>query len=561
MVLGGTGQDGSNITDQYEDPVGAQSLKQNYGDDSRSEVIVDGNDNIFVASCTRSSGPAASGGFPTQNGFQPLSAGKQDGVVLKINAACNALLWSTLIGGTGDDAAYVLDISPVTGQLFVAGGTGSTDNFPGNHQGGVVQPNGPMAGAIDGFIAWLQDNGTSVNLVKSTYIGTGAIDQIYGLQFDKLGFPYITGTTLSSAWPHINTTFNVGGAKQFVCKLQPDLSAYVYSMTWGTASSAAGPNISPVAFLVDRCENVYVSGWGGIVDHGNAYPSSGTAGLPVSAGAAQTTTDGSDFYFFVMAKNATSQLYGSFFGQKGGNFQEHVDGGTIPVSTKRGDLSGDLRQLLWRRCVPHQTGQCLCTWSTEPLRPGSTTPSIGGCNEAGVKIEFNLAGVGSGVKASITGENQFQPGVYSAPRQFYGYDRKCGHLCLEFRGRLGRTDDHGAHHNHTYTGVGVYKVMLISVDPNSCNGQDTSYTVIRAADDSAHLAFTEVKIPPCTDLGYLFTNTSTTAGSAILHQYLIYLELRRYQCPGPGGHATADPPLRFPRCLYRTIDADGHQLL
>jgi hypothetical protein len=44
------------------------------------------------------------------------------------------------------------------------------------------------------------------------------------------------------------------GAKQFVAKLKPDLSEYVYSTTFGSA--APNPNISPVAFLVDRCENV-----------------------------------------------------------------------------------------------------------------------------------------------------------------------------------------------------------------------------------------------------------------------------------------------------------------
>jgi hypothetical protein len=49
--------------------------------------------------------------------------------------------------------------------------------------------------------------------------------------------------------------------------------------------------------------------------------------LPVTANAIKSATDGDDFYFFVLEKNATSQLFGSFFGQTGG-FSDHVDGGT-----------------------------------------------------------------------------------------------------------------------------------------------------------------------------------------------------------------------------------------
>jgi gliding motility-associated-like protein len=509
MVLGGSGQDGSNITDQYEQPVGAQSLKQNYGDDSRSEVIVDANDNIYVASCTRSSGAPTAGGFPTLNGFQMSNANPatQDGVVFKVNAVDNALIWSTLIGGTDNDAAYVLDISPITGQLFVAGGTAS-GNFPGVPASGVVQP--AYGGAIDGFIAWLQDNGNSVTLVKSTYIGTGAVDQIYGLMFDRLGFPYITGTTLSASWPIINAPYNVPTAKQFICKLQPDLSAYIYSTTWGTASAAgAGPNISPVAFLVDRCENIYVSGWGGVVDHGNGYPSSGTAGLPITANPAQSTTDGSDFYFFVMQKNATGQLYGSFFGQKGGAFQEHVDGGT-----SRFDQNGVIYQGICANCYggavfPTKPANVFA-FTNGTLAPGT----VGGCNEAGVKIAFNLAGVGSGVKASISGKTFSNLG--------------CIPLLVNFTDTIGNAVTYLWHFgdgspdvttttpatSHTYTNTGVYQIRLISIDPTSCNGQDTSYTVIRAADDSAHVAFTDFKIPPCTDLTYQFNNTSAPAPGA-----------------------------------------------
>jgi len=59
------------------------------------------------------------------------------------------------------------------------------------------------------------------------------------------------GISLGS-WTVKNAAFSNAGAKQFISKLKPDLSDFVYSTVYGTA--ALVPNISPVAFLVDRCE-------------------------------------------------------------------------------------------------------------------------------------------------------------------------------------------------------------------------------------------------------------------------------------------------------------------
>ena len=91
-------------------------------------------------------------------------------------------------------------------------------------------------------------------------MGTAGNDMLYGIQFDKFGFPYIMGTT-TGAWPVQNALFFQQDGKQFISKLRPDLSGFVYSTVFGTRNPS--PNISPIAFLVDRCENVYVSGWGG----------------------------------------------------------------------------------------------------------------------------------------------------------------------------------------------------------------------------------------------------------------------------------------------------------
>ena len=188
-------------------------------------------------------------------------------------------------GANGNDAAYVLALGP-TGDIFVAGGTASL-SFNGNHANTVGTG---LQGGIDGFVAQISNNGST--LIRSAYIGTTGTDQVYGIQFDRKGFPYIMGQT-TGIWPVSPAgIYSQANGKQFIAKLQPDLSAYIYSTVFG--SGAVRPNISPTAFLVDRCENVYVSGWGSGMgqEPGPSYPNAGTTGLIVTNDALQKSTDG-----------------------------------------------------------------------------------------------------------------------------------------------------------------------------------------------------------------------------------------------------------------------------
>ncbi|HLG39343.1 MAG TPA: hypothetical protein VI461_06730, partial [Chitinophagaceae bacterium] len=120
MRIGGSGRDGVNIS---IDNNTESSLDHNYGDGSRSEVILDGGGNIYVASSTQSagSGNPVTGAFPVTPGAfqQTFGGGLQDGVVLKFNPTLSALLFSSFLGGDGNDAGYVLSIGP-GGDIFVA---------------------------------------------------------------------------------------------------------------------------------------------------------------------------------------------------------------------------------------------------------------------------------------------------------------------------------------------------------------------------------------------------------------------------------------------------------
>ena len=482
-IIGGSGDDGVNIRHKYTGGVRMESLARNYGDDARSEVLIDGSNNIYLASCTRSNN------FPTTPGaIQTTLRGNQDAIVLKFNSNLSTNIFSTLIGGASDDAAYVIALRG--SDIYIGGGTISTD-FPGDKSGTV----GPayFGGECDGFIAKI--NSTATSILKSAYVGTDGADQVYGIQFDANDNFYVMGTSTGD-FPVSNVAFSQAGGKQFVGKMPNTFSNYIFSTVWGTRSSA--PNISPIAFLVDKCENMYISGWGGNIGAGPPnFANSGTRGLTVTSDALQQTTDGSDFYFIVLERDAASLLYATYFGQlSASGTPDHVDGGT-----SRFDANGVVYQAVCANC---SSGQF-------PITPGVIGPTNGsqGCNEAVFKISFDLSGIRNGVKPTI--DNQYGRNWGCVPSTVYFIDTvgMGKEYIWDFGDGSPQVTTTIRETNHTYTVVGDYTVRLITIDETRCFPRDTSYTNIRIRSDRAVLGAVANKLPPCESLQYEFINQTT----------------------------------------------------
>ncbi len=500
--IGGTENDGVNIGDEQSVPA-LNSLKRNYGDDARSEVLLDGANNIYVASCTQSTDSLnLPDDFPTTFGaFQTKPGMKQDAVVLKLDPNCNNLLFSTYIGGDENDAAYVLKIGS-NNNIYVAGGTASKD-FPGISSSGVIQSTIAKGDVCDGFVIELNNTGTQA--LKGTYLGTNAADQVYGIETDKFGFIYVTGLSEGN-WPVINAPYFVPGAKQFISKIKSDLSAYVYSTVFGSPNAKV-PNMSPVAFLVDRCENVYVSGWGGKPNA--SFLGGNVRGMPITPNAIKAKPDatGSDFYFIVLQKDAASLLYGTFFGQddppNGGTgpqtFGDHVDGGT-----SRFDRNGIIYQAMCANCsrsVPF------------PGTPGSwsktNNANVGGkCNLGMLKIAMNFAGIQAGLRASINGVPYDTVGCVPLTVDFADTIQRAKLYYWSFGDGAGDTTT-VPNISHVYNTTGRFLVRLIAIDSATCNISDTAYTTIRVGNNKVNLDFIPTKLQPCTSLSYSFANTST----------------------------------------------------
>jgi gliding motility-associated-like protein len=444
--MGGSSDDGVNISD---DAYVRYSLKNNYSDDARGAVHVDQLNNIYVASTT------SSPDFPVTAGcFQPTQGGMQDGCVFKFDPTLTSLIFSSYLGGSDNDAAYNLAIDSQD-RIYVTGGTESI-NFPTTP--GVIKP--AYQGAIDGFVTHFSFSGSSI--LQSTYIGTNKHDQTYFIQTDKNDNVYLFGNCRGS-YPISANTYSNPNSGQFLHKLDPTLATTIFSTMFG--SGDGGVDIVPSAFLVDRCENIYVSGWGGpMFGGGNIFfndPNSSTVGMPITASAYQSSTDGSDFYFAAFKKNAVALHYATFFGGLGA--REHVDGGTSCF-----DKTGMCYQAICASCGGLQNGT-----GGMPTTPGvwSSTNASSNCNNGLVKFQMDLLSTLAQANLNLPSKVGCAPFVAS----FLNYSANAVNYIWDFGDGTFST---AAAPSHTYTNVGTYTVYLIAIDSTTCNQRDTTSLIL-----------------------------------------------------------------------------------
>lgn len=487
--VGGSGTDGVNF-DSTE--YGYGQLKYNYGDDARSEVLTDKTGAIFVAGCSNSTN------FPTTpTAIATTLSGLQDGVAIKLNSTLTTLMWSTYLGGSGSDAGYVLAFDTLQAAVYVAGGTNSA-NFPvtagawhGTFQGGLA----------DGFISKFK-NSPPYNLLNSTYVGTSNYDQIYGIQVSGNDGVYAMGQSLGGAFPVTSGVHSNPGSNQFIIEMDKNLSTDVISTVFGSGVSGT-TNISPVAFLVDTCENVYISGWGGNL--GIPGVSSGQClGMELTSDAAQSTTDGMDFYFAVFGPGLTTLRYATYYGRNCTTQWEgeHVDGGT-----SRFDRHGIIYQGICANCggvwSAANPGACPALFPTT-TGVWSEVDSSGNCNEAALKIAFNIGPVTASVTAGPS-----TSGCAPLTVNFTNTSNNALTYVWDFGDGSPVVTSYSP--THTFVAGGTYTVTLSAANSNACfKTNDTAHLIIVVDTNYIQPSFTYSLVDSCGPFIASFNNTSVS---------------------------------------------------
>lgn len=219
-------------------------------DENAQGIAVDAAGNVYVTGITNSID------FPTTPGaFQPALAGAHDQWIAKLNPGGSALLYSTYLGGSGEDfgAGAQQGIAvDATGSVYVTGHTRST-NFPTTL--GAFQT--VLRGGTNAYVTKLNPAGTA--LVYSTYLGGTDYQQSgQAIAVDSSGDAYVTGVTSASDFPTTPGAFQTsfGGTKDtYVTKLNSAGSALLYSSYFGGSG-----NDSVFGLALDNDGSVYLSG-------------------------------------------------------------------------------------------------------------------------------------------------------------------------------------------------------------------------------------------------------------------------------------------------------------
>ncbi len=190
--------------------------------------------------------------FPvTPGAYQELNGSGRDAFVLRMDAAGMGLVYSTYLGGSGDDWGVAIAVD-ATGNAHVAGQTGSGD-FPVTDDAFAKALNG----TTDAFVLALNASGEA--LLHSTLLGGDGDDTPMDIELDGADNPLVAGVTSSTDFPVTGGAYCVtytGIEELFVTKLEADCSALVYSTLLGGSEEEY-----VFALAVDDVGSAYVTGY------------------------------------------------------------------------------------------------------------------------------------------------------------------------------------------------------------------------------------------------------------------------------------------------------------
>ncbi|MEW6651625.1 MAG: clostripain-related cysteine peptidase, partial [Chloroflexota bacterium] len=239
----------------------------------RQGIALDLSGSVYVTGVTEHSH------FPTTPGaFDPIYNGGHDVYIVKLNSSGTDLLFSSFLGGSGDDYGFSIAVDSA-GSAYVTGETASS-NFPvtvnafnTSYSGGLCAESPNQYLCPDAFVAKLNSNGDT--LMYATFLGGNGDDKGYSIAVDETGAAFITGKTSSPGFPTTSNAYQgsySGGtcgyepytfpcADSFAVKLSPDGTALGYSTFLGKQKQEEGYSIA-----LDATGAAYIVGTTGSFD-------------------------------------------------------------------------------------------------------------------------------------------------------------------------------------------------------------------------------------------------------------------------------------------------------
>jgi uncharacterized protein (TIGR03437 family) len=232
--------------------------------DYANGITVDADGNTYLVGTTQSTD------FPvTVGAFQTRQRGDKNGFLTKLSPDGNRLLYSTLLGGTGETQVKAVAIDS-SGNAYV---TGFTDSPDFSVTAGSMQSPTPAGCSTPYFASFFprghafatKVSSDGARLEYSTYLGGSCSDAGYGIAVDTSGNALVVGTTYSTDFPTTPTSLQppfgfapkdqIHPAAGFLVKINGTGTSALYSSYVGSGNSDIASAVS-----VDAAGYVYVAG-------------------------------------------------------------------------------------------------------------------------------------------------------------------------------------------------------------------------------------------------------------------------------------------------------------
>ena len=264
-----------------------------YGRDQGGSIVIDSEENIYVAGYTWASD------FPSSSGAYQISykGTGNNAFITKLSNDLKDVLASTYLGGETNSSSYFsgyfnyVDVAlDSTGNLYITGYTNSSE-FPVTTGAYDTSYNGNY----DTFVSKL--NKELTNLLASTYFVGGNPNSIV---IDSSGNIYIAGTTSSADFPTTTWAYDLfldGSTDAFISKFDSELKNLIASTYLGGSGSDRVYSME-----LDNNENIYVCGY------------TTSSDFPTSADAYDTSYDLYDIFVSKLNNGLTSLLSSTYLG-------------------------------------------------------------------------------------------------------------------------------------------------------------------------------------------------------------------------------------------------------
>jgi uncharacterized protein (TIGR03437 family) len=281
----------------YSTYLGGSSNDVAYG------IAVDANGNAYIA------GTTASPNFPlTAEAFESTPrSNSTHAFVAKLNASGSALVYSTLVGGSGSENNIAGIRIDEAGSAFVAGTTTSLDFpiTPGAFQTTAAKASDSFNTLVHGFVFKLNAAGSA--LIYCTYLSGSQGASPQAMTLTSAGEVLVTGITSSPDFPITNGAYQMAipppaipsnaAAARFVSRLDTGGGALVYSTFY---AGIANTNFAGIE--VDSAGAAYITGdtLGGFAETPGAFTGPATPSqYPATVYAVKLSPDGSRLVYAV----------------------------------------------------------------------------------------------------------------------------------------------------------------------------------------------------------------------------------------------------------------------